>query len=138
MQDDSSKLKKTEAWNSISQQRVILKYEASKNSFHLLQSPCEEQVQNGRKKTSPIDIRSPPPHTPTHTYPIPKPMTSQVKRLQQEQMKKARLDQDRQREGAGEVGAPAMVDAAQPAGTICASDKSDRGRAHQAGPTGRK
>lgn len=95
-------------------------------------------MQNGKKKTSPIDIRSP--HTlPAHKPPPPsKPTTGQVKRLQHEQMNKTRLDLDRQREGAGEVGAPVKVDVAQPAGTICVPDKSDRGRAHQAGPTGRK
>lgn len=78
------------------------------------------------------------PNPNTHTQPPPISMTGQVKWLQREQMKKARLDLDRQREGAGEVGAPVMVDVGQPAGTICAPDKSDRGRAHQAGPTGRK
>lgn len=40
-----------------------------KNCLHLLQSPPEEQVQNGRKKTSPIDIRSNPQPQHTHTAP---------------------------------------------------------------------
>ncbi|TSP57624.1 hypothetical protein Baya_10471 [Bagarius yarrelli] len=77
-------------------------------------------------------------HTQAPPSPVPKPMTGQVKRLQQKQMKKDRLDLDRLKEGAGEVGAAVMVDVAQPSGTICAPDKSDRGRAHQAGPTVRK